>query len=110
MSIVGFLRLQSLRYKNKRENRNLIAKIWQSYDKKMFFACWIYSWCTLLVTFDTRSSKKQQTIGSFTFCGQRNLNQNLQQNVKVAIDCNQQPQWHIKVGIDRNQCPNEYQK
>ena len=37
MCIVEFLRLQLLRYKNKRENGNLIAKNWQSYEKKMVF-------------------------------------------------------------------------
>ena len=39
----------------------------------------------------------------FIFCGQRNLNQNLQQLLKVTIDCNQQSQRHIKVGVNRNQ-------
>jgi len=37
------------------------------------------------------------------FVDKRNLKQNAQRLLKVAIDCNQQSQRHIKVGIDRNQ-------
>ena len=44
MCIVGFLRLQSLRYKNKRENGNLIAKKWQSCEKKMVIDLLLVRW------------------------------------------------------------------
>ena len=38
MSVVGFLRLQWLKYKNYRENRNLIAKILSYCEKKIVFS------------------------------------------------------------------------
>ena len=37
MCVVGFLRLQWLKYKNYRENRNLIAKILSYCEKKIVF-------------------------------------------------------------------------
>ena len=38
MCVVGFLRLQWLKYKNYRENRNLIAKILSYCEKKIVFS------------------------------------------------------------------------
>ena len=77
MCIVGFLQLRLLRYKNKRENRNLIAKKWQQDDKKMVFARKNSFWFWFLVILNTKSWKKQQSTDVFTFCGQKKLESKL---------------------------------
>ena len=77
MCIVGFLQLRLLRYKNKRENGNLIAKNWQSYEKKTVFACKNSFWFWFLVILNTKSWKKQQSTDVFTFCGQKKLESKL---------------------------------
>ena len=132
MCIVGFLQLRLLRYKNKRENRNLIAKIWQSDDKKMIFAHRFGSWLGFLVNLYTKSRKKQQSTDAFTFCGQKKLESEpptalksdhwLQSiaptthkswywsqskastNLKVSVDYNQYLQRVSKIEIFSNQC------
>ena len=77
MCIVGFLQLRLLRYKNKRENRNLIAKKWQQDDKKMVFARKNSFWFWFLVILNTKSWNKQQPTDVFIFCGQKKLESKL---------------------------------
>ena len=138
MCIVGFLQLRLLRYKNKRENGNLIAKNWQSYEKKMFFLCWNGDWCLFVGHLGTNSCKKQQLLGSFIFCGQKKLESKCQTALKsnywlqsivpttnksmywlqstastklnVTVDCNQYLQLTLKEEIFSNQCFQRHSK
>ena len=138
MCIVGFLRLQSLRYKNKRENGNLIAKNWQSCEKKIVF--WLLKSFLMLFLEDFWYKKLQksainsyiyilwtkklksrhptalkrshwlQSIAITTLKSRGWLQSPATMNLKVSVDCNQNLKLTLRVGIFSNQWLQQYSK
>lgn len=124
LCIIGFLRLQSLRYKNKRENGNLIAKNWQFLREKDVF--WLLKSVSLLFWGDFLYKKLQETVinSSIHILWTKKLRtrhptapkrSHWLQSIaitapKVGVDCNQNLKLTPREGIFSNQWLNDIQR